>query len=288
MYERAMERLRLELDLRNAVDRGDLTLAYQPIFELATGKAIAVEALLRWTHPDRGALSPSEFVPIAEETGLIVPIGRWVIGEACRQLALWRVDGLADLTVNVNLSVRQFADPGLIAHVEHSLQVNRLPSAALCLEVTESLLMDNVSQAIDILHQLKALGVRTAIDDFGAGHSSLRYLRDFPIDAVKVDGSFVAELGTSATSTSIFEAIIMLGAALDFAITAEGIETEYQLRTLTRLGCPAGQGFLLARPLPADEIPSHMIARPAGVDDMDLDEPEQFMLSRAGRLNSPS
>ena len=260
MQQRALERLRLEVDLRTAMDGGELTLAYQPIMELATGKAIGVEALLRWHHRELGDLSPTKFIPIAEETGLIVPIGRWVIGEACRQTAGWRAIGLTDLTVNVNLSVRQFDDPDLVGHIQRTLDATGLPPAALCLEITETLLMENVAQAIKILDQLKALGLRTAIDDFGTGHSSLRYLKDLPIDVVKVDRSFVAELGNSVSSTAIFQALIMLGTALGIIITAEGIETDHQLRTLTRLRCPAGQGFLLAKPMPADEIPRRLHA----------------------------
>ena len=260
MHQRARERLRLEVDLRSAMDCGELTLAYQPIIELATSEAIAVEALLRWHHAELGDLSPSEFVPMAEETGLIVPIGRWVIGEACRQTAEWRAMGLTDLTVNVNLSVRQFDDPDLVGHIQRTLEATGLPPAALFLEITETLLMENVAQAIEILHQLKALGLLVAIDDFGTGHSSLRYLKDFAIDVVKVDRSFVAELGNSASSTAIFEALIMLGTALGIIITAEGIETDHQLRTLTRLDCPAGKSFLLARPMPADEIPRRLLA----------------------------
>jgi diguanylate cyclase (GGDEF)-like protein/PAS domain S-box-containing protein len=258
MQQRALERLRLEVDLRTAMDGGELTLAYQPIMELATGKAIAVEALLRWHHPELGDITPTKFVPIAEETGLIMPLGRWVIGEACRQTAGWRAMGLTDLTVNVNLSVRQLDDPDLVGHIQRTLDATGLPPAALCLEITETMLMENVAQVITILHQLKAVGLRLAIDDFGTGHSSLRYLKDFPIDVVKVDRGFVAELGNSASSTAIFEALIMLGTALGIIITAEGIETDHQLRTLARLRCPAGQGFLLAEPMAADEIPRRL------------------------------
>ena len=254
MHERAVERLLLETDLRAALDEHQLQLAYQPIFDLATGQATAAEALVRWQHPRRGAISPAEFIPLAEETGLIVPIGRWVIEEACRQTADWRRNGLADLSINVNLSVLQFDDPDLIDHVRRTLDITGLPATALCIEVTETLFMDNMDHAVEILIGLRDLGVRTAVDDFGEGHSSLRYLRDLPIDVVKVDRSFVAELDTNDASVAIFEAILTLGDALDLVIAAEGIETEEQLATLVRLGCPNGQGFLLARPMPPDEI----------------------------------
>lgn len=259
MRQRERDRLRLQGDLRRAVDQGALTLAYQPIMDLATGKVIAVEALLRWHHPELGDISPTEFVSIAEETNLIVPIGRWVIGEACRQTAAWRGNGLPDLGVNVNISPRQFDDAGLVEHIHRTLTATGLPPAALCLEITETLLMKNVAQAIEILNQFNALGVRTAIDDFGAGNSSLRYLKDFPVDVIKVDCSIVAELGRSPSSTAIFEPIIMLGNTLDIDITAEGIETSRQLRILTDLHCPTGQGFFLTEPLPADEIPGRLL-----------------------------
>ncbi|HEY8719010.1 putative bifunctional diguanylate cyclase/phosphodiesterase [Pengzhenrongella sp.] len=259
MNQRATERLRLEADLRAVVDDEGLTLAYQPITSLATGKVVSVEALLRWHHAERGDISPADFVPIAEETGLILPIGRWVLGEACRQTAAWRATGLPDLTVNVNLSVRQFDDPGLVDHILRTLEVTGLPPAALCLEITETVLMTDVAQGIEILHELKALGVRTAIDDFGCGYSSLRYLTDFPIDVIKIDRSFIVELVGPASSTAILEAIIVLGTALGTVITAEGIETPFQLETLTRLGCTTGQGFLLARPMAADAILGRLI-----------------------------
>ena len=265
MRQRERDRLRLEGDLRRAVDQGALTLAYQPIMDLATGKAIAVEALLRWHHPELGDISPAEFVSIAEESGLIVPIGRWVIGEACRQTAAWRANGLPDLAVNVNISVRQFDDAGLVEHLHRTLTATGLPPAALCLEITETLLMKNVAQTIEILDQFSTLGVRTAIDDFGAGNSSLRYLKDFPVDVIKVDCSIVAELGRSPSSTAIFEAIIMLGNTLHIDITAEGIETSRQLRILTDLHCPTGQGFFLTEPLPTDEVPGRLLP-PMSVD----------------------
>ena len=258
----AADRLSLEADLRRAIDGGDMELAYQPTVDLRTGRVTGMEALLRWNHPVRGAVPPSAFIPLAEETGLIVPLGSWVLDEACRQAALWRpLAGEQPFVMAVNLSARQLAHPGLVADVADVLARHGVRPGEVCLEITESTLMEDAEAARIQLVALKALGVRLAVDDFGTGYSSLSYLKRFPVDLLKVDRSFVSGLGADAEDSAIVTAVIGLAHALGLEALAEGVEDETQLRELQRLGCDIAQGFLLARPQAADALTELLVGR---------------------------
>jgi EAL domain-containing protein (putative c-di-GMP-specific phosphodiesterase class I) len=259
MHTDAISRLLTERALRRAVDRGQLRVFLQPQFELATGRCVAVEALLRWQHPMRGVVEPAQFIPIAEETGLIVPIGSWVIDESCRwlsetQTASARLGAHAapPMTVAVNLSARQLLRAELRDQIAELLDRYEIPPEALCLEITESVLLDDVDATGEALDALKALGIRFAIDDFGTGYSSLTYLRRFPFDQLKIDRSFVAGLGTSTMDDAIVAATIDMGHALDMVVAAEGVETAVQLERLVELGCDLAQGYHIATPKPMD------------------------------------
>ena len=256
MSLRAVERLNLETELRQALDHHELHIEYQPIVELSTGRVVGLEALARWTHPRRGPISPSLFIPIAEESGLIVPLGRWVLGEACRQAQdLASISpGSAPLTVAINVSARQLQQPDFVDQVAQALAEHRLNPKLLEIEVTESTAMDQPSATATNLHALKSLGVKLAIDDFGTGYSSLSYLQRFPVDTLKVDGSFIARLGHDQESTAVVRAVVALAQALGVAVTAEGAETGEQLSLLRELGCTFAQGFYFSKPLPEDEI----------------------------------
>jgi diguanylate cyclase (GGDEF)-like protein len=257
MRRRMIDRLEMERSLRSAITAGELRLDYQPIVCFDDWRVVAAEALVRWDHPERGVVDPAEFIPLAEESGLILPLGRWVMREACRQLAAWRAAGRRGLRVTVNLSARQFGDPDLIASVAEALARADLPADALWLEITESVLMEEVGATADTLHALKALGVHLSVDDFGTGYSSLSYLKRFPVDLLKIDRSFVAGLGTDPEDAAIVHAIVSLAQSLRLAVVAEGVEHPDQLEALRRLGCNAVQGFLLAHPAPADGLPEH-------------------------------
>jgi diguanylate cyclase (GGDEF)-like protein len=252
----AMERLELEADLRRALERQELRLHYQPIVSLETGQIRAVEALARWQHPRRGLISPLQFIPIAEETGLIIPLGRWVLEEACRQVRHWQLTHpeARDLLVSVNLSGRQFQNARLVDEVGQILRESGLAPDCLQLEITETAVMKDASAALDTLHQLKALGVKLAIDDFGTGYSSLSYLRQFPVDTLKIDRSFVDGLGRETQDTELVRSVIAMARSLSLAVTSEGIETTEQLAQLQELGCDRGQGFYFARPLPPEQF----------------------------------
>jgi diguanylate cyclase (GGDEF)-like protein len=256
MRRRMIDRLEMERSLRAAIGAGELRLDYQPIVAFDSWEVIAAEALVRWDHPERGPVDPAEFIPLAEESGLILPLGRWVLGEACRQLADWRAAGRSKLRVTVNLSARQFADPDLIAVVAEALARAQLPPDALWLEITESVLMEEVKATADTLLALKRLGVHLAVDDFGTGYSSLSYLKRFPVDMLKIDRSFIDGLGTDPEDGAIVLAIVSLAQALRLGVVAEGVEYFHQLEALHRLGCDAVQGFLLASPGPAHELPA--------------------------------
>jgi diguanylate cyclase (GGDEF)-like protein/PAS domain S-box-containing protein len=235
--------------LRRALERGEFAVHYQPIVDLTTGVIISAEALLRWEHPVRGLISPDEFIFLAEETGLIVPIGAWVLEQACRQLVEWH-DSQPTMSVAVNLSVRQLMAPDIIAVIADVIARTSIPAGSLCLELTESMFMQDVDYFGRTLAGLKALGVELAIDDFGTGYSSLSYLKRFPVDAVKVDREFVDGLGSDPHDTALVAAILAMAAALDLGVTAEGVETEAQLVHLRGLNCRAAQGYYLARPMP--------------------------------------
>jgi diguanylate cyclase (GGDEF)-like protein len=254
MNEEAMERVRIEGALRNALERNEFVLHYQPQVDLATGAIVGMEALIRWRHPELGMVAPNRFISVAEETGLIVPIGAWVIRTACAQNKLWQEAGLGPLRVAVNLSARQFSSPNLVAELREVLDHTGLPPSLLEIELTESLFMSDVNLAVDLLHSMKALGVKLSIDDFGTGYSSLSYLSRFPIDVLKIDRSFVNDITRDANDAAIVDSIIALAHNLKLAVIAEGVETAEQLAYLREHGCDEMQGYFFSRPLPAQEF----------------------------------
>jgi diguanylate cyclase (GGDEF)-like protein len=247
-------RAELEHDLAQAVQRDQLLLAYQPTFDLATNTMNGVEALLRWEHPTRGLVMPDDFIPIAEATGLIVPIGRWVLEQACRQAAEWQRPDRA-LSVSVNVSGRQLdTDTGFLVHVQEALAAGGLAPSLLTLEITETVLMRDAGASAAQLRKLKALGLRIAIDDFGTGYSSLGYLRQFPVDALKIDRSFITDLASNPEASTLIHTLVQLGKSLGIETLAEGIEETSQLRHLRREACDSGQGYLFARPLTPEAV----------------------------------
>jgi EAL domain-containing protein (putative c-di-GMP-specific phosphodiesterase class I) len=256
MHEEVVRRVSLEGDLEHAIDRGELELYYQPIVALRSGRVVAIEALVRWNRPGHGLLPPAEFIPVAEETRLIVPIGRWVLQEACRQATTWR-KVRPDLTLGVNLSAIQLQQATVIEDVAAAVTTSGWDPQALVLEITESVLMHDRERTTAKLHSLKALGVQLAVDDFGTGYSSLQYLRGFPIDILKIAKSFIDGLHNGvAGEWALARAIIDLADSFRLRVIAEGIETETQLERLLELGCDHGQGFLFAKPVPAEQVPA--------------------------------
>jgi len=258
MHARTVSRLETRAELRRALEQNEFVLHYQPIVDLAAGRIVAVEALLRWIHPTRGLVFPTEFIHIAEDTGQIVEIGGWVIDEACRQMRWWRAlePATAALRLNVNLSPRQLRDPTTIDRVAVALMRNDLDPGHLVLEITESALADDYEAATALqLGQLKELGIRVAIDDFGTGYSSLARLGRLRVDSIKIDKSFIDGLLHGPEESSLARAVLKLGSTLGIETTAEGIETTAQLKTLQDLGCSYGQGFYLSRPVEAKHLP---------------------------------
>jgi diguanylate cyclase (GGDEF)-like protein len=253
MSDQTIERIDLENDLRQAIERGELRLHYQPLIDLDTERVVGFEALVRWQHPVRGLVPPVAFIPLAEETGLILPLGRWVLETACRQARDWRAatPDEPDLFMSVNLSARQFVQADLVDEVAAILAETGLDPSSLEIEITESVLMDQSEAGIRTLARLRELGVRLVLDDFGTGYSSLSYLKHLPLDTIKIDRTFVAGLA-SVTDRSIVEAVVALARGLRIGVVAEGIETEAQQRILRDIGCDVGQGYLFSRPLPAD------------------------------------
>ena len=262
MRRRAAMRLRTESSLHQAIEREEFRVFYQPKVEIATGQIFGVEALVRWQHPDRGLLGPGEFIALAEETLLIVPLGAWVLREALRQGSEWRSRhaAAASLTMAVNLSAHQLARSDLCDVVADSLEQAGVDPGLLCLEITESVAMEEAEATIAALRRLRELGVELAIDDFGSGYSSLSYLRSFPVDILKIDRSFVQGLGRDRRNASIAGAIVSLAHALDLTAIAEGVETEAQLAELRGLGCDVAQGFLFARPAAPEELEAAIAA----------------------------
>jgi diguanylate cyclase (GGDEF)-like protein/PAS domain S-box-containing protein len=258
MRDHALQRLEVENALRRAVEREELRIHLQPEIAVDGGAIVGFEALVRWEHPERGLLSPAEFIPLAEETGLIIAIGEWVLRHTCAEAALWEPGGLG---ISVNVSARQLAHGDFVEVVRRTLQETGLPPEALCLELTESAVIESGAATLATLNGLKGLGVKLAIDDFGTGWSSLGHLRRFPIDVVKLDRSFVSGLGTAPQDASIAAAIISLAHALGLSTVAEGIETDEQLAVLASLGCDLGQGYLFARPAPLDTFAAFLASR---------------------------
>ena len=253
LHARMSERVQLEGELRRAIESGTLSLAYQPQFDLASGRIVGVEALARWRHPVRGVIGPQLFIPVAEKAGLIAPLTNWVMRTALQQIASWRPQNAPELRVAVNISATHFLRGEFATWLQGHLVAAGVPGSALEIEITESMLMVDEVLAARTLSEVRALGVHVAIDDFGTGYSSLAYLRSFALEALKVDRSFVADLGQSASEQAICAAIIAMGRRLGLRVVAEGVETPLQLQLLREHGCNEAQGFLLARPVPADE-----------------------------------
>jgi EAL domain-containing protein (putative c-di-GMP-specific phosphodiesterase class I) len=264
MHSRAVTRLKLETDLRGALERNELLLHYQPIVALPSCRIIGFESLLRWAYPGRGLVSPAEFIPVAEDTGMIVPIGAWVLKEACRQARAWHVayPSTDPVMISVNLSGKQFARPELIEQIQSVLRETGLAASLLKIELTESVLMDNAASVAETLGRLKALGIQISLDDFGTGYSSLGYLHTFPIDTLKIDRSFVVTLSQPGDRSPIVNAIITLAHSLGMDVIAEGVETREQLDSLAALGCESIQGYYFSRPLPATEAATLLAAEP--------------------------
>lgn len=255
MHDQAVHRLELEMDLRRAVERGEFQAYYQPIISLADGSLSGFEALVRWQHPEKGLISPADFIPVAEETGMIVPIGRSMLHEACRQAASWnrRLSAGQAISVSVNLAARQLQSPELLADIAAALADSALPPALLKLEITESNMMTNPEQAIDLLCSMKAMGIRLMLDDFGTGYSSLSYLHRLPIDTLKIDRSFVRNVHRNDKDRHFIETIVGLAHKLGHDLVCEGIELACQASILTGMGVEYGQGFLYSRPVAAHE-----------------------------------
>jgi diguanylate cyclase (GGDEF)-like protein/PAS domain S-box-containing protein len=254
MHERAHERFRLQVDLRGALDREELLLFYQPIYEMYDGQLKGFEALVRWSHPTRGLIAPERFIPLAEESGLIVPIGRWVLEQALRQITAWdrRHRRARDVSISVNVSTVQLTAPGLISDVQSAIERSGIAPSRVVLEITEGSLAKDPERTIEVLERLRELGLRIAIDDFGTGYASLSHLQRLPVDILKVDKSFVAALSNGGKSRDLLQAILGVGQALSLAVVAEGIEAQSQMTVLQEMGCEMAQGFLVGKPSPAE------------------------------------
>jgi diguanylate cyclase (GGDEF)-like protein len=260
MEQSISDHVRMENDLRRALERNELEVFYQPQARVESGKIIGAEALMRWRHPTRGMVPPVEFIPLAEETGLINPIGEWILRTACGQLQSWFEAGLAPMRIAVNLSVKQLLQKNFAALVEQVLADTGLPPSLLELEITESTLMENAQGTLEALYRLRSLGVRLAIDDFGTGYSSLSYLKRFPVDIIKIDRSFVREVPHDVDDASIVTGIIALAHSLRLEVVAEGVETEAQLRFLRDQSCDILQGYYLSQPVPAEQFERDLIS----------------------------
>ncbi len=269
LHAHVSAQLQLETELRKALGQGEISLDYQPICTLKDRRLMGFEALARWNHPERGLLEPSMFIPVAEETGLIVPLGNWVLSEACRQMREWRaIRDSSELKMSVNVSSLQLTHPDFVAHVARSLVAADMKPGQLTLEVTESVLMNGIENAISTLTALRQMGVQLSIDDFGTGYSSLSYLATLPIDALKVDRSFIEKMSRDGEGSEIVKAIFKLGQALSKQVYAEGIETSTQLALLQELGCEFGQGFFLSRPVNAERAGGILAANDGGMTEV--------------------
>ena len=255
MNARSLEHLALETALHRAISRAELLLHFQPLVEVGSGQIIAAEALLRWQHPQLGVVAPADFIPLAEETGLIVPIGEWVLRQACEQHRAWRASGHGRLRMMVNLSARQLRDEGFVDMVSRVLADTAMPAGQLTLELTESMLMEGSGCTVEVLERLRTLGVRLAIDDFGTGYSSLAYLKRFPIDELKIDRLFIRDIQRNSGDAAIAEAIVKLGHSLGLRVVAEGVESAAQFAILSAHGCDFAQGYHFGRPVAAAAFP---------------------------------
>jgi diguanylate cyclase (GGDEF)-like protein/PAS domain S-box-containing protein len=258
MRERAVDALQIEQELQHGLENGELRLFYQPLVSLRSGEMVGAEALIRWEHPERGLLTPDKFLPVAEESGLIVQVGAWAVGEACRRLRDWDrlAGGPSAFCLAVNLSARELTHPDVVSTVLNAVRRSALNPSRLTIEVTESTAMADRDSGFRALRELSGAGVRIAIDDFGTGYSSLDHLREMPADILKIDRSFVAGMAANSPDSALVAAAIAMGRALEMEVVAEGIETSEQVADLRELGCPLGQGYLFARPLPPEEIDS--------------------------------
>jgi diguanylate cyclase (GGDEF)-like protein len=263
MHEQALAYLEIEADLRKAIANQEFELYYQPIVSLNSGKIVGFESLVRWHSPQRGFVSPANFIPIVEETGLIIPLGKWILQQACLQMQIWQTQfsHCQSLTISVNLSGRQFSQSNLVEQIEEILEVTNLNAQSLKLEITESMVMDDVEEAIVLLNRLKALGVRLSMDDFGTGFSSFNYLHRFPMDTLKVDRSFVSNMSKSVKNQAIVTTIITLAHQLEMDVVAEGIETETEMEILQALNCEYGQGYFFSKPVDSKQA-TILIAKP--------------------------
>ena len=270
MNESSHQRLRLESQLRKALQRDEFSLLYQPKIDMLTGRIIGAEALLRWHNKELGIVSPAEFIPLAEDTGLIIPIGEWVLRTACRQIREWHDQGLPLVRIAVNLSARQFRQGNLAAMIGLILDHEGLTPDCLPLEITESLLMDDVEESSRALNELKAMGLEIYLDDFGTGYSSLSYLKKFPIDGLKIDRSFVMDIPEDADDMALAEAIVAMSHALRLNVVAEGIETKKQLVFLKELGCEEAQGYFFSKPVSAEEFKALLASSPNYLTDNNL------------------
>ena len=264
MTDSMQERLALENDLRRALSAGEFELAFQPVLSVRSGRIVTAEALVRWRHPLRGLIGPSAFIPLAEETGLMIPLGEWVVRQVCRQASAWHLDRGVPIRLAVNLSATQFRHQNLVEVIRSALEAENLDARCLEVELTESSVMTNPEESVGVLSQLRKMGITVAVDDFGTGYSSLSYLRRFPIDKLKIDRSFVHDLITSRTDESIVRAIIALAHSVGLQVVAEGVETEEQLRCVRELGCDQWQGFYCCEPQPATYFGRMLAEQAAG------------------------
>jgi EAL domain-containing protein (putative c-di-GMP-specific phosphodiesterase class I) len=282
MGTRSSERLQIEADLRKGIERHELEVHYQPLYSLDGQQIVGAEALVRWRHPVNGLISPMNFIPMAEETGLILPLGRFVLEQACHQVGSIRDRLHVDLPISVNLSPRQFQEKGLLAQVSAALDANGLTSESLIFEITETMVMQDLSGAREVMKKLNRLGVRLAIDDFGTGHSSLAYLKQFPVHEVKVDRVFVQGIAHDPVDSAIVRAIIDLAQAMGIDAVAEGVETLAQVSGLQELGCPVAQGFYFSQPLTVADFDA-LLARHFGTPG----RPGSLLVNAAGKPATP-